>query len=47
MSRRSAAALTIAVVIASAHLAAIYMRAETTQVGDGFGGEDDLERHSG
>jgi len=32
MSRRSAAALTIAVVIASAHLAAIYMRAETTQV---------------
>lgn len=32
MSRRSAAALTIAVVIASAHLAAIYMRVETTQV---------------
>ena len=32
MSRRSVAALTIAVVIASAHVAAIYMRVETTQV---------------
>ena len=32
MARRSAAALMIAVVIASAHLAAIYMRVETTDV---------------